>query len=143
MNGKNLNCRYACVEGIVFPSYFAAREYCKRMNLNPDTIAFDNPQALELCKDIIVDALPALEHTLQILDDMIEVADKAHAVLVQQMNAPGVLPPASHKELYLGYVKEAAGRHSGLIDARKKVSDQIIAYRRIRDMELICTERRV
>lgn len=58
---KNVNCGYALVGGIVFPSIFAAEEYCTREGLDPNVwVEADDPAVLQKCQDIARATLPML-----------------------------------------------------------------------------------
>lgn len=58
---KNVNCGYALVNGIVFPSVYAAEEYCTREGLDVNTwIKADDPAVLVECKRIAAVTLPSL-----------------------------------------------------------------------------------
>lgn len=58
---KNVNCPYALVSGIVFPSIYAAESYCTREGLDVNVwIQSDDPEVLQECKRIARTTLPVL-----------------------------------------------------------------------------------
>ena len=58
---KNVNCPYALVRGIVFPSIYAAESYCTAHKLDVNTeIEADDPRILAKCKQIAEFTLPML-----------------------------------------------------------------------------------
>lgn len=61
---KNINCPYALVRGIVFPSINTAVSYCIAHNLDVNTeIESDDPRVLAKCKQIADFTLPVLRAT--------------------------------------------------------------------------------
>lgn len=78
---KNVNCPYALVRGIVFPSIYSAESYCTAHGLDVNTeIESDDPRVLAKCRQIAEFTLPMLrgiqEHYQEYFNSKIKDADK-------------------------------------------------------------------
>ena len=113
---KNGNCPYALVNGIVFPSIYAAECYCTREGMDVNTcIQSDNPKVLAECQRIARATLPMLreiqKHFRREWDSVrADVAAKATARdAAKEKNELGW-------EVYQDWVLEAVGKSTGFYD---------------------------
>ena len=112
----NRNCPYALVNGIVFPSIYAAENYCTREGLDVNTsIRSDDPVVLAECQRIARVTLPLLmEIQKHFRTDWYGVRADLEIKAAARDAAE-----AMHElgwEIHQEWVREAVGRSTGFYD---------------------------
>lgn len=110
---KNVNCGYALVRGIVFPSIYAAESYCTSHGLDVNTeIESDDPRVLAKCKQIAEFTLPVLRAIKErVTQDFDKQCAKCEAEVKARDSAE-----INHElgwEVHKDWAREAAGEVGG------------------------------
>lgn len=122
---KNYNCGYALVDGIVFPSVYAAESYCTRNKLDVDAhIQADDPSVLAECKRIARTTLPVLR-------DLQAKCRRKWAQVRQDCDTKAAARDEAERKNELGWevhqdwVLEAVGQVAGFYDCMKVIGPYI------------------
>lgn len=132
-NGKfcNANCPYALVNGIVFPSIYAAESYCTREGLDVNTsIRSDDPEVLAECQRIARATLPMLRE----IRKHFRISWAGVRKAVEEKATARDAAEAKHElgwEVYQDWVLEAVGRSTGFYDCMVLIDPYIDMLERV------------
>lgn len=122
---KNVNCKYALCNGIVFPSVFAAEAYCTANGLDVnESIQSDDPAVLAECKRIATSLLPTLKYIKS-------QEDTAHGMVSDELTRKVKARNEAEEQAYLGWevhndwVNQAIGKSNGFYECTKILWDYI------------------
>ena len=113
---KNINCGYALVRGIVFPSVYAAKSYCTAKGLDVNTeIGADDPRVLAKCKQIAKFTIPTLRAIQECFVQGFNAACAKCEAEVKARDAAEI----NHElawEVHNDWVRDARGKVGGFYD---------------------------
>lgn len=128
---RNTNRPYALVNGIVFPSIYAAESYCTREGLDVNTcIRSDDPEVLAECQRIARATLPMLREIqkhFHVSWDSVRKDVEEKAAARDAAEAKRELGWEVHQE----WVLEAVGRSTGFYDCMVLIAPYIDTLERV------------
>ena len=129
----NVNCGYAIVRGIVFPSVAEAEKYCRDHELDPKCwLHADSPTALAECKRAAHAALPILRYLLDLLArDMQRMDADIEAKLAARDRVYKESPLPIDAEGYQARLAEACNKALGYGEAERVVRNMVNELNRI------------